>query len=172
MKVGDLEKTTKGRHFLNTYLLPRMAQILQNGDNVLFVGTDTSWDYKPFFWNPAKQCPYYTMDINESYKPDIVANIEDCSDVQDRFFTLVIMIGVYEFLNHPDKAFEECKRVLCDNGYLLVAFPGKGYYPDNRGVTKEQPFEILKDFRILESYYLYEGNEEPNSVCVLCQKLS
>lgn len=171
MKVGDLEKTTKGRYFLNTWLMPRLANILQNGDKVLFVGTDTSWDYKPFFWNPSKACPYYTLDKSPNYNPDIVADIQKCPEVEDGSFSLVILIGVYEFLEKKAEAFSEIKRILDKNGYLMVAFPGRGYYNDHRGVTKEQPIEILKDFRILETYYLYEGNEEPNSVCVLCQKI-
>jgi len=170
MKVNDLERTTKGRHFLNTWLVPRMASILENGCRVLFVGTDTSWDYKPFFWSPAKQCPYLTLDKSENYQPEIVANIEDCPQVQDKTFSLVIMIGVYEFLDHKDKAFQEINRILVPEGYLLCAFPGKGYYPDDRGVAPTQVYEILKDYRVLEVYNIYEGKEEPNSVCVIAQK--
>ena len=41
MKVGDTEKTTKGRYVLNTFLIPRMANLMSNGTEVLFVGTDT-----------------------------------------------------------------------------------------------------------------------------------
>jgi SAM-dependent methyltransferase len=170
MQVGDNERTTKGRYFLNTYLLPRMASILNNGCEVLFVGTDTSWDYKPLFWSPAKQCPYVTMDKAERYNPDIVASIESCPEVQDNRFALVIMIGVYEFLDHKAEAFAEINRILTPGGYLMCAFPGKGYYPDNRGVAPEEVYGILKDYRVLEVYNLYEGKEEPNSVCVVAQK--
>jgi len=170
MKVGDNKTTSRGRYFLNTYLVPRLANILQDGEQVLFIGTDTSWDYKPFFWNPAKQCPYYTIDKAEQYKPDMVGNIEDCPQVNDNAFSLVIMIGVYEFLDHTEKAFKECNRILTSNGYLLVAFPGKGYYNDNRGVTAKETYDILKDYRVLETYCIYEGKEEPNSICVLAQK--
>lgn len=170
MKVGDLEKTSHGRYVLNTWLVPRIATVLKNGEQVLFVGTDTSWDYKPFFWNPSKQCPYYTLDKAEHLKPDIVADIQNCPDVKDASFSLVIMIGVYEFLERPMDAFKEIDRVLIPEGYLLVAFPGKGYYNDNRGITPQQVWELLPNYRILEVYSIYEGNEEPNSICVLAQK--
>jgi len=170
VQVGDLERTTKGRYFLNTHLLPRMASILTNGDEVLFVGTDTSWDYKPFFWNPAKQCPYFTLDISADNQPDIVGNIEECPQLESDRFKLVILIGVYEFLKRPDKAFSEIRRLLKPGGYLLVALPGKGYFSDYRGIERKQAIDILKDYQVLETYYLWEGHEEPNSICVLCQK--
>ena len=170
MKVGDLESTTKGRFFLNTWLVPRLAGVLKSGDRVLFIGTDTSWDYKPFFWNPAKQCPYQTLDKNENYKPDLVGNIENCPQISTNFYSLIILIGVYEFLDHPDEAFKEIYRILVPGGYLMVAFPGKGYYNDNRGVTPQQTYDILKGYQVLETYCLYEGNKEPNSICVLAQK--
>lgn len=170
MKVGDLEKTTKGRYYLNTWLIPRMASILSNGSRVLFVGTDTSWDYKPFFWNPSKQCPYETLDKAERFTPDIVGDIQNCPQITGETYGLVILIGVYEFLEKKAEAFKEINRILVKDGYLLVALPGKGYYPDHRGVSPQEVYDILKDFRILETYNIYEGKEEPNSVCVLCQK--
>ena len=171
MNVGDTEKTTKGRYFLNTWLVPRMAQILENGNEVLFIGTDTSWDYKPFFWNPAKQCPYFTLDISEQYKPDIVADIQNCPQVESERFNLVIAIGLYEFLDKKVEAFKEIHRILKPNGYLLIAFPGRGYYPDNRGILPEEIKTMLGELRELERYSIYEGKEEPTSICVLCQKL-
>jgi SAM-dependent methyltransferase len=148
-----------------------MAQSLSNGNEVLFVGTDTAWDYKPFFWNPSKQCPYFTLDNNSNYNPDIVADIQKCPEVPDDKFSLILLIGVYEFLDHKAEAFAEIKRILCKDGFLLVALPGKGYYNDNRGVARSETLEVLKDFRVLETYFIYEGNEEPNSIICICQKL-
>jgi len=170
MKIGDLESTSKGRYLLNTWLMPRMASILKTGEEVLFVGTDTNWDYKPFFWNPGKQCPYITIDIAERYKPDLVADIQNCPQIPDNKFSLVIMIGVHEFLDHIEQAYSEIHRILVPNGYLLIAFPGKGYYPDNRGVAFNDIQTILSHYRTLETYCVWEGNQEPNSVIVLAQK--
>jgi len=170
MQVGDLERTSKGRAFLNTWLMPRMANILTNGEEVLFIGTDTNWDYKPFFWNPAKQCLYTTLDKNSTFNPDITANIESCPQIEDNRFSMVIMIGVYEFLDKIPEAFKEIHRILKPNGYLVVAFPGKGYYPDHRGMAKDGVFEVLVDYTVLEEYFIYEGREEPNSVIVVASK--
>ena len=172
MRIGDLEKTSKGRYFLNTWMIPKCTTLLKNGQEVLFIGTDTEWDYKPFFWNPSKQCPYTTIDKNSTYNPDIVGNIENMPQIESGKYSLVIMIGIYEFLDKISEAFTECLRVLKPGGYLLVAFPGKGYYNDDRGISPNQVGEILKDYRVLETHYLYEGSKEPNSICVLCQKLS
>lgn len=171
MKVGDIERTTKGRYFLNTWLVPRVVNLLNNGDEVLFVGIETNWNYKPFFWNPGKQCPYFTLDINEGLKPDIVCNIEDCrGKIASNRFSLVIMIGMYEFLDSPSKAFREIRRILKPNKYMLIALPGKGYYSDHRGVSLCDISSVIHQFRVLEMYCIYEGKEEPNSICVLCQK--
>jgi len=170
MKVGDLESTTQGRHYLNTWLIPRVAGLLKNGDRVLFVGTDTSWDYKPFFWNPGKQCLYETLDKNPSLGPDIVADIQECPQISDNIYTLVILIGMYEYLDKKKEAFQEINRMLVKDGYLLVAFPGKGHFSDHRGINPQETYDILKDFRILETYCIYQGREEPSSICVLCQK--
>ena len=171
MECGDLEKTTKGRHFLNTWLVPRVANMLPNGNRVLFVGTETSWDYKSFFWSPAKQCPYETVDKAERFNPDIVADIQDCPSIPDETYGLVILIGVYEYLDKVEEAFSEIKRILTKDGLVLIAFTGKGYYPDNRGVSPTDVYSILHDYRVLETYNIYQKNEEPNSVCVLCQKI-
>lgn len=171
MKPGDLERTTRGRFFLNTYLIPRLANLMQTGDEVLFIGTDTSWDYKPFFFNPSKLCTYTTIDVAERYNPDIVGDIQNCPQIENDRFSLILMIGIYEFLDHIPEAFAEMKRILKPDGYLMVAFPGKGYYPDHRGANIPEIYEVMKDYRILEIYNLYEGNKEPNSVCVLAQKI-
>jgi len=170
MKVGDLESTTQGRYKINTELMPRLAWQLKNGDEVLYIGTDSSWDYKSFFWNPGKQCPFTTIDMSENYHPDIVGNIEDMPHVESDKYGAVIMIGIYEFLNHPDKAFQELKRVLKPGGILFVAFPGKGYYNDNRGITPAGCLEALQGFVATEMFMIYEGKEVPNSIIVFAHK--
>lgn len=171
MKVGDTKNTSNGRKFLNTWFVPRVVNLLEDGNEVLFVGTDTPWDYKPFFWNPAKQCIYTTMDINIAFKPDIVSSIEECPMVPDEKFSLVMYIGMWEFVHDNQKAFMEIKRILIPNGYFLIAFPGKGYRDENWAVEPNQVYDILKEFRILEQYYLYEGEIKPSSICVLAQKI-
>ena len=170
MKIGDLENTTAGRYKINTELMPRLAWMLKNGDEVLYIGTDSSWDYKTFFWNPGKQCPFTTIDSNPGLKCDIVGNIEEMPHVESGRFSAVIMIGIYEFLNHPDKAFEEIKRVLKPNGILFVAFPGKGYYNDNRGITPQGCFDLLYGMTPSEMHLLYEGKDVPNSIIVFAKK--
>lgn len=170
MNVGDNSKTTAGRYKINKELMPRLAWMLQDGDEVLYIGTDSSWDYKNIFWNPSKECPFTTIDMSEHLNPDIVGNIEEMPHVESGKYSAVIMIGIYEFLNHPNKAFEELKRVLKPGGILFVAFPGKGYYNDNRGITPAGCLEALQGFVATEMHLLYEGKDVPNSIIMFARK--
>lgn len=171
MKVGDTKRTTNGRKFLNTQLIPKIAGMLEDGNEVLFVGTDTAWDYKPFFWNPARQCVYITLDISSQYHPDIVSSIEECPMIPDGKFHLIMYIGMWENVHDNQKALKEMKRMLAQEGYLLVAFPGRGYRDENWAVEPNQVYDILSEFRVLEQYCLYEGEPKPSSICVLAQKI-
>ena len=170
MNLGDNSRTTAGRYKINKELMPRLATMLKDGDEVLYIGTNSTWDYKTFFWNPSKECPFLTIDISEQFSPDIVGNIEEMPHVESGRFSAVIMIGIYEFLNHPEKAFEEIKRVLRPGGILFVAFPGKGYYNDNRGVTPQESLDLLYGMIPSEMHLLYEGKEVPNSIIVFARK--
>jgi SAM-dependent methyltransferase len=173
MKVGDLESTSKGRKLLNTYLVPHAASLLKNGDEVLYVGTDSIWDYKPFFWNPGKQCPFFTIEPRADLKPDFCTSMENASEkTGENRFSLVIHIGMWEYFHDKKKAMEETTKVLKEGGLLLFAFPGKGYgmTTDENLVSPEDVFTILKDYRIFETYYLYENGKDISSICVLAER--
>jgi SAM-dependent methyltransferase len=174
MKIGDLEQTSRGRHFLNTYLVPRTALILENGSRVLFVGTDTPWDYKPFFWNPSKQCEYITMEPVETLPADIHCRLEQAdTKIKEGTMDLVILIGMWEYFENKQDALNQVLKMLKPNGYVVIAFPGVGYGMV-KGADQVEPteiWEILKDFQILESYYLREDGKNISSICVLAQKV-
>jgi SAM-dependent methyltransferase len=173
MKIGSLEETSKGRYFLNTWFVPRLAQLLKNGDKVLFVGTDTIWDYKPFFWNPGKQCEYITLEPREDLPADIHCKLEQAEEkIEEETINLVLLIGMWEYFENKEEAIKQILRMLKPGGYALIAFPGVGYGMI-KGADQVNPIEIwdiLKDFKILESYYLRENDKDISSICVLCQK--
>jgi len=171
MQLGDLERSSTGRVFLNTKFVPYVANLIPNGEDVLFVGIDTVWDYKPFFWNPSKQCRYFTMDIAGGMKPDIVANIEKCPEVTNNAFGLVIMIGMYEYLKNDEEAFTEIARIIKPQGHLLIAFPGDGYRADQKHVELKDIQGILKLFNVLELHGFYDKGGKASSYCVLAQKI-
>ncbi len=93
-------------------------------ENTLFIGVDSKWDYR-FLFNK-----YTTLDIKPDTKPDIVADIENCSEIKSNSFDAIIMTGVYEYLKNQDNAFDEIYRILEPNGKVLFGLPGEAYYTD------------------------------------------
>ena len=172
MKVGDIHSTSEGRKFINTVLIPRLTERLVEGDSVLFVGTETNWDYKPFFFNPSLLCDYKTLDISERFNPDIVGSIEECPLIPDNSINFLVLIGVYEFVNRKAEMFKEIFRILKPNGFALLSLPGIGYYksPDN-AVEPWEVFEKIKPLFAKEVYIIGERSDaRPTSIHVVATK--
>jgi len=172
MKIGDIAGTSEGRKWLHLELFPRLIKRLKEGDSVLFVGTDSSWDYKNFFWNPGLLCDFKTMDKVESLKPDIVGSIEGCDKIADNSFNFVILIGVYEFVEKKDEMFAEINRILKPDGFALLALPGAGFYKSpNNHVEPWQVWDKVKHLKIKELYVIGEKPEHrPTSVMLVVEK--
>jgi len=175
MGYTNFNNVSKGRIFLNKELLPRFAYGCPDGSEILFVGCHPYWDYSPFFNHPGKLCNYRTLDKHpgggNQPKPDFNLSIEDCHTIEDNTFDGIIMIGVYEFLDHPEKAFSEINRILKPGGRALISVPGKGYYPDGkRSVHPWQVWEKFSPLTIQEVYVTHEKGKEPTAIHVICQK--
>lgn len=173
----DFGNVSKGRVFMNKELLPRWAFRCPDGSDVLFVGVHKYWDYASFWNNPAKLCNFYTMDIHpgaEDYPaPDYNLNIETCDELESNRFEQIIMIGVFEYLDHfDDKAVPQIHRMLKPGGRAIFAFTGKGDYDDNRGMDAKDVYERLKPLQVEEVYCTYEKEGgKPNAVCVVAKKV-
>jgi SAM-dependent methyltransferase len=171
----DFNNVSKGRLFLNKELLPKWAFRCPDGSDVLFVGCHKYWQYQCFWDNPAKLCNFYTIDTHpgggDQPTPDYNMSVESCSDLQGDRFQQVVMIGVYEYLDHFDEAVKQIHRILKVGGQAIFAFTGRGEYPDSRGMDKQEVYDRLKPLRILEQYNIYEGKDEPNSVVIVAEKI-
>ena len=64
---------------------------------------------------------------------------------EDGAFTAVAMTHVFFFLEHPETALRECRRVLAENGRLAVYTPG----PSLRG-TPGAPVPVVRWMRLYE----------------------
>jgi SAM-dependent methyltransferase len=175
-QYNDFNNVSKGRLFLNKTLLPKYAFSCPDGSDILFVGCHKYWNYQSLWDNPAKLCNFFTLDKNpggDDYPiPDYNMSIESCDTLESNRFQQVIMIGVFEYLDHSDKAFEQIHRILKPGGVAIFAFTGKSEYDDSRGMDKAEVFERLKPLRIIEEYLIYDKKEgEPNSVIVVAEKL-
>ena len=124
------------------------------GERVLFVGVHPKIDYSPHFKY------FQTMDINPAMDPDIDADIQRCPIIGDKTYAAVIMIGVYEYLDRPQLAFQEINRILKDGGKALICLPGPAYYPDKPTVLPTIAPIVIRPL-IMESMEItyYRGNE-------------
>lgn len=174
-KYENFGNVSGGRLFLNKELLPRLAMRTKDGDDILFVGCHKYWDYSPFWNNPARLCNFFTMDTNpggEDYPvPDYNMSIETCDEMESDRFQQIIMIGVFEYLDHfDDLAVKQIHRMLKPGGQAIFAFTGKGEYDDNRGMADADVYERLKPLRVIENYSIYEGADKPKSVITVAIK--
>lgn len=172
MKVGDLSSTTEGRFWINTVLLPRIASKMKEGDKVLFIGNETGWDYKSLFFNPSCLCEWTTMDIAERFNPDIVGDISNCPQIPDNTYDLLILIGIYEFVNDKPAMFKEINRIIKPTGMAELSLPGPAAYesPNNHIIPKDV-FDAIKPLRVEELYVIGERDGRPcSSVHIIARK--
>lgn len=183
----DFNNVTGGRLFLNKVLLPRYAFSCPDGSDILFVGCHKYWDYAALWNNPAKLCNFYTIDPNpgsetddphvEGFypKPDYNMSIETCDSLESDRFQQIIMIGVFEYLDHfDDMAVKQIHRMLKKGGYAIFGFTGKSEYNDNRGMDEAEVFQRLKPLRVIEEHLVYDKpdvDHKPNSVIVVATKV-
>lgn len=159
MNIMDLEKTTKGRYFINTNMLPKLARRLPNGSKILFVGIDTSWEYRSLFWNPSKLCEFNTMDIKQELLPDIVGDISSCPQIENDTYDLIILIGVYEYVVNKSGMFSEINRILKPTGKAFLSLPGRGYYDDPKNAV--EPWEVWTKIAPLKVEEMYVIEDQP-----------
>jgi len=175
MQITDNDNTSSGRLFVNKTLLPRLIEGMKDGDRVLFVGLDTNWNYKPFFFNPHILCDFVTAEMQSGMKPDIECDICDCKEqIPDNSFDLVLLIGMYECVNNPKGMIEETNRILKTGGRALIAFPGKGYREEGT-LHPEEIFEASKPMIVEEVYLQGEFHSSdrdipPASIIVVAKK--
>ena len=167
---------SKGRLFLNKELLPRWAMKCPDGSDILFVGEHKYWCYHSLFNNPAKLCNFFTLDTHpgggDQPVPDYNMSIETCDALESDRFTMVIMIGVFEYLDHfSDMAVPQINRILKKGGVAIFAMTGKGEYDDNRGMADFDVYDRLKPLRVIENYSIYENSDKPNSVVAVAEKI-
>ena len=124
---------------------------------ILDVGGATPFqkDLKPYKdW--FKHCDYKTLDINASYHPDIIGNIE-AIPVEDGSVDGVICKAVLEHVQNPFKACVEIYRILQPGGKAFFWVPfiypyhaSHGFYGDYWRYTEEGIRHLLKDFSKVE----------------------
>ena len=148
----DPEINTRGREYLNRKLMPHFAEFFKDGDKVLNVGVHPMWDYSTFFNNPAIQCEYINIDVQDTNPlPDVKDNVAQ-SKYPDGYFKGIILVGVYDTLVEAtaEGVTAGALRLLDKDGRVLVATSAgdQGSY---------NPVTSWPGFVVDEVHYIY-GN--------------
>lgn len=135
---------------------------------VLFVGVHSHLD--TFYREMLPDME--TMDINPNtpVPPDIVGDIQYCPQVKDESYSGVIMVGVYESLTAPQKAFSEINRITRRGGKAMLGLPGPAYYPDKPVMTPERVFSEIKPLLLLNMDITYYRNDIPYYLSIISEK--
>ncbi len=92
---------------------------------------------------------------------EVVPGVAEALPFADKSFDLVLMVTTICFVDDIDKSFEEAKRVLTDDGYLVIAFvdrdsPLGRFYEANKAKSrfyKAATFYSKKDiFKLLKRH--------------------
>lgn len=110
----------------------------------------------------------YAKDNLKSSK--LMVKEADNTGFPDNFFDIITCFDILEHLNNPDAALKECRRILKENGLLIVTIPNTDSigvklkknnwygYRDKTHVSllsNESWFKLLQenDFKIIEFFY-------------------
>lgn len=89
-------------------------------------------------------------DINEDHRPDMVLDVSDMQGkVGDRSVDVVNAMELFEHVERIDRGLEECRRVLKEDGRLLVSVPF--LYPVHADPFDFQRWTMEKWRRTLEA---------------------
>ncbi len=125
--------------------------------NILDVGSGVHFPkglkkYQELF----KDANYQTLDINPSYRPDIVGDIHQLP-LKDESVDAIICNAVLQHVSEPHQAVKEMYRVLKKDGKCFVYVPflypyhaREGAYKDYYRYTQDGIEYLFKDFNSME----------------------
>lgn len=117
------------------------------------------------------------VDIDESCKPDFVFDLEKPPyPFEPGSFKTIIALDVFEHLHGIENVIGECRRLLENNGSLIIAVPHKKskYYRLDEHVnffTEESMKELLSGFEIRFLNYRGDTKSMPIALSLLLGKI-
>ena len=122
---GDRKKWYSDIHisnFVNTYYQYRDLQSFKECEKILIVGPGQGVDANFLKWKKYK---ITTIDIDDTFKPDIIGSVHDLNMIADNEFDVVIASHVLEHLpiQYLDKALYEISRV---SKHAIIYLPVHG----------------------------------------------
>ena len=68
---------------------------------------------------------YTSLDVDSSFNPDIVGDIEKKLPIKDKSYDFVVCSEVLEHVVYPRKTIKEFKRILKDDGKIIITLPNE-----------------------------------------------
>lgn len=108
----------------------KAERVLDIGGSQLPVkGRTKSWKVKEYLIADLPQ-PHA-----DSPKPDIVMNLNACSEIEKNSFDMIFCLEVFDYIYNPANALDEIKWILKTNGTAWVTFPTQ--YPLHQPVEDD-----------------------------------
>jgi SAM-dependent methyltransferase len=147
----DNETFELARNHVNQFIKRTAEKISKEGLNLLEVGPQKRSEVQSSF----KKCNIKTLDIVNDYNPDLIGDLTKYNEhISDSSFDIISCLEVLEHTVNPFKAIEELRRILKDDGFLLLSAPLNwrihGPAPDCWRFTEFGWKVLLKDFDIIE----------------------
>ncbi len=121
--------------------------------------------------------PYYTLDIDESLRPDIIMDAHDLHELGANHYEGVLLIEVLEHVESPILVLNEACRVLLSKGILILTVPfwvplhRKRTYGDYWRFSPEGVSVLLRQCRLKVVEFVVRGSElRPSGIMVVCIK--
>lgn len=148
---------TAGLPFWDNFRLKKIREIFKKCKLIIDFG-DSSRALSELFVNDLKDKKKVSVDINECYKPDIVADICDLNMFKDESVDGIICSAILEHVYNPFLAVSELHRILKPGGKLYVYVPWlysyhaplTGEFKDYYRFSKDGIKYLFKDFKKIE----------------------
>ena len=132
----------------------KIAPYIKQTDTILEYGVGTGWNLAEL--NCKRRLGY---DLSEHLEPTLKSHnieyTEDISTIENASINIVVCHHVLEHVSNPPEVFKEIRRILCDNGKLLLYVP----YEKERRYRRYNPNE--------PNHHIYSWNVQTlgNLVC-------
>ncbi len=130
-----IKTTYLRRHYINESI-----QNFEIGERILEIGSGKKFRY---FQSSI------TINIDVSTEPDCICNAESMP-FKDECFDTILCNEVLEHTNNPQALIDECHRILCSGGKMLLTVPFCFEIHDTRDYwrfTKIQLERMFKDYK-------------------------
>ncbi len=150
-------KDSKKLPIWDKFRLEKIGGIFKKCNKILDFG-DSSRALSELFSNELIKKERITVDINESYNPDVVADVCDLNMFKNESIDGIICSAILEHVYNPFKAVSELYRVLKFKGKMFIYVPwifkyhspSTGKFKDYYRFSKDGIRYLFKDFSHIE----------------------